>query len=138
MQPLNESGTIQCITTPCELPSPQPVSPISDNNSTVPLIPKNITQPPESPPNDPEPCISPCSPGEICIQMCKPIGQIENSVTESGSSSKEQERPQDESTLTVDKSSENTGSTIERHDSISINNEDGNQALAAEILGSSE
>jgi hypothetical protein len=95
-RPSDESGTIQCITYPCEFPSsPQPSLPDSqpDNNKSIP-VPKNLTQLPEIPPNDPEPCISPCPPGEICIQMCKPIGELETSVTESDSSSP-QEQPQE-------------------------------------------
>ncbi len=92
----NESGTIQCITYPCEFhSSPQSSLPDSqpDNNKSLP-VPNNLTQLPEIPPNDHQPCISPCPPGEICIQMCKPIGELETSVTESDSSSP-QEQPQE-------------------------------------------
>jgi hypothetical protein len=135
----NESGTIQCITTPCEFPSPKPIPPISDNNSTLPQpTPTNNTQSPEVPQNNPEPCISPCPPGEVCIQMCKPVGQLETSITESDSPSERQEGQQNEPTLILDESSENTGSTNEGQDSTNANNEDNNQDRSEEITDSSE
>jgi hypothetical protein len=101
----NESGTIQCITTPCEFPSPQPMPPISDNNNTLPpSTPTNNTRSPKSPQTDPRPCISSCPPGVICIQMCKPVGQLEDSITESDSPSEEQEGQHNQSTLILDES----------------------------------
>ena len=78
----NESGTIQCITAPCDYPTPQPLPmpPDSDSNNDTVTAPKNgIESPTEvqnSSSNQIEPCLSPCPPGaEMCIQMCKLPGQ---------------------------------------------------------------
>lgn len=72
----NSSDTIQCITTPCEIPTAtEPVPPKYFNNTIK--GPKNATTIDDKIKDwdKNEPCISPCPPGEICIQMCKPIGQ---------------------------------------------------------------
>ena len=78
----NVSGTIQCITAPCDYPTPQPLPmpPDSDSNNDTVTAPKNgIESPTEvqnSSSNQIEPCLSPCPPGaEMCIQMCKLPGQ---------------------------------------------------------------
>ena len=77
----NESGTIQCITTPCDYPSPQPLPmpPESDSNNDTVTAPRNEIELPsegQNSNNQIEPCLSPCPPGaEMCIQMCKPTGQ---------------------------------------------------------------
>ncbi len=132
IQPSNGSGTIQCITTPCEFPSPQPMPPesIPDKNNSE-SIPENVTQIPDNSqndPNNPEPCISPCPPGEICIQMCKPIGQLETSVTESELSGKQehqqQQQQQTDSSINSDKSLGNTLSMGDEKESSNANNED--------------
>ena len=65
--------------------------------------------------------------------MCKPVGQLEASITESDSPSERQEGQQNESTLILDESSENTGSTNEGQDSTNTNNEDNNQYSSEEI-----
>ncbi len=127
IQPSNQSGPIQCITTPCEFPSPQPTPPesIPDKNNSGP-IPENVTQVPSNSQNDPtnpEPCISPCPPGEICIQMCKPIGEVETSITEP-EPSRDQEQQQTDSSFTSDESLGNTLSMDENEGSNNANNED--------------
>jgi hypothetical protein len=77
----NESGTIQCITTPCDYPTPQPLPmpPESDSNNDTVTAPRNGIESPtevQSSSSQIEPCLSPCPPGvEMCIQMCKPPGQ---------------------------------------------------------------
>src|SRR5688572_7086538 len=127
-RPSNESGTIQCITYPCEFPpSPQPNLPDSqpDNNKRIP-VPKNLTQLPETPPNDPQPCISPCPPGEICIQMCKPIGELETSVTESDSSSPQEQPQGGSSTANSNEPSDNGAVTTEESQQSTITANDEN------------
>ncbi|MGI0000998.1 MAG: hypothetical protein ACRD6Q_07215, partial [Nitrososphaeraceae archaeon] len=64
----NESGTIQCITTPCDYPSHQPLSmpPKSNSNNDTVTVPKNGIELPtegQSSSNQIEPCLSPCPPG---------------------------------------------------------------------------
>jgi hypothetical protein len=77
----NESGTIQCITAPCNFPSSQtmPLSSKSDTNNDTMLISRNGIELPigkQNTNNQNEPCLSPCPPGaDMCIQMCKPTGQ---------------------------------------------------------------
>lgn len=127
--PANDSGTIQCITTPCEYPSPQPMPPESNNNNTS--IPKNVTQLPDLPqpdPNNPDPCISPCPPGEICIQMCKPIGDVETSVLESGSSLGAGQGQQNGSTPNSDDSSDNQALTNEIEEKTNANNNNNDES----------
>jgi hypothetical protein len=70
--------------------------------------------------------------------MCKPVGQLETSITESDSPSERQEGQQNEPTLILDESSENTGSTNEGQGSTNANNEDNNQDRSDEITDSSE
>lgn len=131
IQPSNESGTIQCITTPCEFPSPQPMPPesIPDKNNSE-SIPENVTQiptdNPQNDPNNPEPCISPCPPGEICIQMCKPLGQLETSVTEPEPSG-EPKQQQTDSSIDSDKSLGDMLSMGKEEESTNANNEDSQQ-----------
>ena len=113
-RPSNETGTINCITYPCEFPSsPPPNLPDSQPNNSSNSIPiaKNITQIPETPPNDPEPCVSPCPPGEICIQMCKPIGDVETPVTESTTSG-EQQQPQEDSSVANSNEPSDDGASV--------------------------
>jgi hypothetical protein len=77
----NESGTIQCITNPCDHPSSQPLPtpPKSDSNNDTVTGPRNGIELPseeQNSSNQIEPCLSPCPPeAEMCIQMCKPIDQ---------------------------------------------------------------
>ena len=70
----NESGTIQCITIPCDYPSPQPLSmpPKSDSNNDTVTVPKNGIELPtegQSSSNQVEPCLSPCPPGAILFRF---------------------------------------------------------------------
>jgi hypothetical protein len=95
----NESGTIQCITTPCDYPTPQPLpmSPDSDSNNDTVTAPKNGIESPtevQNSSNQIEPCLSPCPPGaEMCIQMCKLPGQqgTTNEEIESQSGSQQED-----------------------------------------------
>jgi hypothetical protein len=132
VQPTNDSGTIQCITTPCEYPSPQPMPPESNNNTDTTSIPRNVTQVPDFPqtgPNNAEPCISPCPPGEICIQMCKPIGEVGTSNSESDSLAEETQGPQqNESTFNSDVSSENQDGTNEIEEETNANNNNNDES----------
>jgi len=95
----NESGTIQCITTPCDYPTPQPLPmpPDSDSNNDTVTAPKNGIESPtevQNSSNQFEPCLSPCPPGtEMCIQMCKVPGQqgTTNEEIESQSGSQQED-----------------------------------------------
>ena len=93
----NESGTVQCITAPCDYPSPQPLPtpPESDNNNDTVTTPKNGMELPSEEQNSSdqiEPCLSPCPPGaEMCIQMCSPTSQQGKTTEEMESQSDPQQ-----------------------------------------------
>jgi len=93
----NGSGTIQCITAPCDYPSPQPLPmpPVSDSNNNTVTSPKNGIELPseeQNSSNQIEPCLSPCPPGaEMCIQMCKPTSQQGKTTEEIESQSNPQQ-----------------------------------------------
>ncbi len=77
-QTSNESDTIQCVTTPCELATTTQPLPAEQNTTNTIVMPKDETQLSSELQNNndgqTEPCISPCPPGEVCIQMCQPTG----------------------------------------------------------------
>ena len=91
-----QSGSVQCITAPCNYQSPSPLSSspnLDGNDNTITAQNSEIETPDESQnSNDKnEPCLSPCPPGtEICIQMCKPTGQ-QGLVNEEPQSDSQQE-----------------------------------------------
>lgn len=114
----NESGAIQCITTPCEFPSPQPmpIPPESDSsNDTITTPKKDVELPTEGQngTNQNEPCISPCPPGsEVCIQMCQPTGQPNVPIEETESPNDPQQEVNSSSGLDTT-SSDTTATTVE-------------------------
>lgn len=78
-QTSNESDTIQCVTTPCELPTTTQPLQVEKNTINTTVMPRDETPLSSEFQNNndgqTEPCISPCPPGELCIQMCQPTGQ---------------------------------------------------------------
>jgi hypothetical protein len=92
----NQSGTVQCITAPCDYQSPPPLSSspkLDGNNDTVTAPKSGIETSGEGQDSSDkkEPCLSPCPPGaEMCIQMCKPTGQ-QDIVNEEPQSNSQQE-----------------------------------------------
>ncbi len=117
----NESGTIQCITTPCEFPSPQPMPlpPESDSsNDTITTPKKDVELPTEGQngTNQNEPCISPCPPGsEVCIQMCQPAGQSNAPIEETESPNDPKQEVNSSSGLDTT-SSDTTATTLEEEE----------------------
>jgi hypothetical protein len=91
-----QSGSVQCITAPCNYQSPPPLSSsanLDGNNNTI-TAPKSGIETSDEIQNSNdknEPCLSPCSRGtEMCIQMCKPTGQ-QGLVNEEPQSDSQQE-----------------------------------------------
>ena len=90
------SGSVQCITAPCNYQSPPPLSSSAnlDGNDNTIAAPKSGIETSDEIQNSNdknEPCLSPCSRGtEMCIQMCKPTGQ-QGLVNEEPQSDSQQE-----------------------------------------------
>ena len=132
----NESGTIQCITTPCDYPTPQPLPMPPDsysNNDTVTAFRNGIESPTEvqNSSNQIEPCLSPCPPGaEMCIQMCKLPGQQDTTNEEIES----QSGPQQEAILSSVPDKSLSGATTSEQPTI----EDEAETTNSESIDSSE